>query len=81
MAGDVFRRIDLDIGKCVREKASSTSAALGRLKEVKSYVKETVSASFKKLKEIGHIVSNSTVTKIVQNAIKETCEVFEGYVE
>lgn len=81
VAGDVFRRIDLDLGKCIREKAPNTSSALGRLKEVKSYVRETVSSSFRKLKETGQLIVNNTVISIVQNAIKETCEVFEGYAE
>jgi hypothetical protein len=81
VAGDVFRRIDLDLGKCIREMAPSTSSALGRLKEVKNYARETVSSSFRKLKEIGQVISNNTVISIVQNAIRETCEVFEGYVE
>ncbi len=81
VAGDVFRRIDLDLGKCIREKAPSTSSALGRLKEVKDYVRETVSSSFRNLKEKGQAIINNTVIRIVQNAIKETCEVFEGYAE
>lgn len=81
VAGDVFRRIDLDLGKCIREKALNTSSALERLKEVKNYVRETVSSSFRSLKETGQVIINNTVISIVQNAIKETCEVFEGYAE
>jgi len=81
VSGDVFRRIDLDLGKCIREKASNTSSALGRLKEIKDYVRETVSSAFRSLKETGHVVTNNTVIGIVQNSIKETCEVFEGYAE
>jgi len=81
VSGDVFRRIDLDLGKCIREKASNTSSALGRLKEIKDYVRETVSSAFRSLKKTGHVVTNNTVIGIVQNSIKETCEVFEGYAE
>lgn len=81
VSGDVFRRIDLDLGKCIREKAPNTSSALGRLKEIKDYVRETVSSAFRDLKEIGHVITNNTVVGIVQNSIKETCEVFEGYAE
>ena len=81
VSGDVFRRIDLDLGKCIREKAPNTSSALGRLKEIKDYVRETVSSAFRSLKEIGHVITNNTVVGIVQNSIKETCEVFEGYAE
>ncbi len=81
VSGDVFRRIDLDLGKCIREKAPSTSSALGRLKEIKDYVRETVSAAFRSLKEIGQVITNNTVVSIVQSSIKETCEVFEEYAE
>ncbi len=81
VSGDVFRRIDLDLGKCIRENAPNTSSALGRLKEIKDYVRETVSSAFRSLKEIGHVVTNNTVIGIVQNSIKETYEVFEGFAE
>lgn len=81
VSGDVFRRIDLDLGKCIRDKAPTTSVALGRLKEIKDYVRETVSSAFRHLKEKSHIVTHNTVIDIVKNAIKETCEVFEGYAE
>ncbi|NQY00416.1 MAG: hypothetical protein HRT70_04675 [Flavobacteriaceae bacterium] len=81
VSGDVFRRIDLDLGKCIREKARNTSSALGRLKEIKDYVRETVYSAFRSLKEIGHVITNNTVVGIVQNSIRETCEVFEGYAE
>lgn len=81
VAGDVFRRIDLDLGKNIRDKASSTSAALGRLKEIREYVRETVSSAFRSLRALGQILTNQTATQVVQNAIRETCQVFEGYAE
>lgn len=81
VSGDVFRRIDLDLGKCIREKSPNFSSALGRLKEIKDYVRETVSSAFRSLKKSGHVITNKTVVGIVQNSIKETCEVFEGYAE
>jgi hypothetical protein len=81
VSGDVFRRIDLDLGKCIRGKAPNTSAAMSRLKEIKDYVRETVSSAFRSLKEKGNVITNTTVVNVVQSAIKETCEVFEGYAE
>lgn len=81
VAGDVFRRIDLDIGRTIREKAPNAAAGLGRLKEVREYVRETVSASFRKLRETGQRLGAGRVTQIVQSAIRETFQVFEGYVE
>lgn len=81
VAGDVFRRIDLDIGRTIREKAPNAATGLGRLKEVREYVRETVSASFRKLRETGQRLAAGRITQIVQTAIHETFQVFEGYVE
>jgi len=81
VAGDVFRRIDLDIGRTIREKAPNAATGLGRLKEVREYVRETVSASFKKLRETGQRLAAGRITQIVQSAIRETFQVFEGYIE
>lgn len=81
VAGDVFRRIDLDLGKNVRDNAPNYSAAASRLKEIRNYVRQTVSSSFKKIRSLGQVLSQKTVLGVVQNAIRETMEVFEGYAE
>ena len=81
VAADVFRRIDLDIGRAIREKAPNAASGLGRLKEVREYVRETVSASFRKLHEAGQALAVGRITQIVQMAIRETFQVFEGFVE
>lgn len=79
--GDVFRRIDLDLGAHIREKAPDTKSAMSRMKDIKDYVKETVAASFRKLKEAGNEFTGNQVTQIVQRAIQETCVIFEEYAE
>ena len=81
VAADVFHRIDLDIGRTIREKAPNAAIGLGRLKEVREYVRETVSASFRKLREAGLGLGAQRVTQIVQSAIREAFNVFEGYAE
>jgi hypothetical protein len=77
----VFRRIELDVGKVVHEKAPSASAAVSRLKQVRDYVKETVAASFKKLRDAGRALTSRRVEQVVREAIRETFEVFEGFAE
>ena len=47
LALDVYGRFALDLGKTVQDKAPSATSALSRLKEVKDYVKQTVSAQFR----------------------------------
>lgn len=81
VAMDVFRRIDLDIGKTVREKAPSFKEGLGRLKEIKSYVSETVSESFRTVRNEGKSFVGEKINEIIASAISETFQVFEGYVQ
>ncbi|HWN11969.1 MAG TPA: Qat anti-phage system associated protein QatB [Pyrinomonadaceae bacterium] len=81
VAIDVYRRFDLDVGKTIREKAPSATTALSRLKQVRDYVKETVAASFRRLRDAGRVITAGRVGALVREALKETFEVFEGYSE
>jgi hypothetical protein len=79
VAIDVYRRLQLDLGKTIQEKASSATVGLARLKEVKTYVKETVAAAFRKLRAAGSLVTTGRVNQVVRAALSETFQVFEGY--
>lgn len=76
---DVFRRLMLDVGKAIQDKAPSAVAGLSRLREVKDYVKQTVAASFRKLANAGHRMTTGRVGQIVRAAIEDTFQVFESY--
>jgi hypothetical protein len=78
---DVFRRFELDVGKTIVEKAPSAAAALARLKQARDYVKETVAAAFRKLRDAGRMLTAGRIGRVVHDALKETFEVFEGYAE
>ena len=78
---DVFRRFDLDIGKAIREKAPTATAALSRLRQAKDYIKEVVAASFRRLREAGRVVTAGRVGQLVRDALRDTFAVFEGYAE
>lgn len=80
-ANDVFRRIDLDVGQSIRDKAPTASFALSRLKQVRDYVREIVAASFRRLRETGRTLTAGRVEQVVRDAIRETFEVFEGFAE
>ena len=80
VAVDVFQRFALDLAKTIQDKAPSHTAALGRLKDVKNYVKETISAAFRKLKAAGTSLTSGRVTQIVRSALTEAMQVFEHYV-
>jgi hypothetical protein len=76
---DVFRRVMLDVGKAIQDKATSAAAGLSRLREVKDYVRQTVAASFRKLANAGHRMTTGRVGQIVRAAIEDTFQVFESY--
>ncbi|MFN5688922.1 Qat anti-phage system associated protein QatB, partial [Bradyrhizobium sp.] len=78
---DVARRFELDVGKTLLERAPTATVALARLKQMRSYIAETVAASFRKLKEQGRTLTAGRVARVVQAALRETFEVFEGYEE
>jgi hypothetical protein len=81
VALDVFRRLHLDLGKVIQDKAPSASAAMGRLKEIRDYVKETVAASFRKLEAAGTRLVAGLVPQIVRGAMTEAIAVFEAYAQ
>lgn len=79
VAADVFRRFDLDLGKTIRDRAPNAVTGLGRLKEIRDYIREAVAASFRQLRDSGQRMAARSITQIVQNALRETFKVFEGY--
>lgn len=78
---DVFNRFNLDAGHTIQEKSPNTVVALSRLKQVKDYVKETVAARFRKLRNGGQRLTAGRISGVVQAALRETFEVFEGFTE
>lgn len=81
VAIDVYRRIALDIGKTIQEKAATATVGLERLKEVKDYIKQTVAAAFRKLRTAGERLTAGRVGQLVRAALKETIQVFEEYAQ
>jgi len=69
---DVYRRFVLDVGSAIQTKAASATVALSRLKEARDYIRETVAASFRKLREGGQKLSGSKVTQLVHRALKDS---------
>jgi hypothetical protein len=79
VALDVFQRFALDLGKVIQDNAPSPRAALARLKEVKEYIKQAVSAAFRKLKTAGRSLGTARLTEIVQTALVDALGVFQDY--
>lgn len=81
VAVDVFRRFDLDLGKTIRDKAPNATSGLGRLKEIREYIRETVAASFRRLRDSRQRMVVGRITQIIQSTLRETFQVFEAYAE
>jgi hypothetical protein len=81
VAADVFRRFELDLGKTIRDKAPDAVTGLGRLKEIRDYIRETVAASFRQLRDSMRQMLAGRITQIVQSALTDAFRVFEGYAE
>ena len=80
VALDVYIRFALDLGKTLQDKAPSVSAGLSRLKDVKDYIKQTVSARFRDLKKAGEQLGARRISEMAGQALRDTFEVFEEYV-
>lgn len=78
---DVARRLELDVGKHLLGRAPTATVAMARLKQMRAYITETVAASFRKLREQGQTLTSGRVARVVQAALRDTFEVFEGYEE
>jgi hypothetical protein len=80
-AHDVFRRFELDVGQQIQASAPTVGEGLAHLKEARDYVRQTISASFRKLREAGRSLTNTHVSQVVRDALRDAFEVFEGYLE
>lgn len=76
-AEDVFRRLQLDLGKHIDDKAGSVVEALSRLTQIREYVREVVATRFKKLRDAGTRLQNGHIAAVVRSALLSAMEVFE----
>ena len=53
VALDVYNLFRLDMGKALQDRAPSPRDVLSRLKEVKDYITETISAKFRAIRNLG----------------------------
>ena len=77
----VFGRLNLDVGPTIQNRAPNATAALARLQEACDYVDQAVAASFRSLYSSGRSLQSGRVAQIVHDALQETFEVFEAYIQ
>lgn len=76
-ADDVFRRLQLDLGKHINDKAATVGEAMSRLSQIQDYVREIVSAEFKRLRDAGMSLETGHIAAVVRKALTAAMEVFE----
>jgi hypothetical protein len=77
VAYDIYIRFRLDVGKVIQDKAPSSAAALARSKEVRDYIRETVSAAFRRARTARSVLSARRIIQMVVETLRETVQVFE----
>lgn len=78
-AHDVYRRFALDVGKHLVDNAPTATIGLARLKQVRNYIRQTISESFRRLREAGQAMTTTNVRATVAHALADSLAVFEGY--
>ena len=81
LAIDIYNHLVLDLGQAIQKHAPTALAASARFREIKNYVKQAVSASFRKIHKSGETLSARRVSAISRQCIQEAMEVFEGGAE
>ena len=81
IAQDVYNRLILDVGKAVQEKASTVSAALRRMRQIKDYIRETISARFRAIRATAPAITPRSVAQMATRALAQAFDVFEDYIQ
>jgi len=76
---DVYGRFCLDLQKTVLDKAPDLTTGLRRLKYVREFITEQVSAAFRAIRERGWSATTASVGRMTREALRETLNVFEEY--
>jgi hypothetical protein len=79
VAYDLSRRIELDVGSHIQDKAPDAAAAVSRIEDMKAYVRECVAAQFRSARDSGRRLTRSAAASIANAVIEETFRVFAAY--
>jgi hypothetical protein len=76
---DVYGRFCLDLQKTVLEKASDPATGLRRLRSIREFVVQHVTAAFRAVRDRGAPATTGNVARLTREALRETLSVFEEY--
>lgn len=75
----VYGRFCLDLQKTIIDKAPDPATGLRRLKQVREFISERVSAAFRSIRHRGGPTTTANVVRVTSQALHETLSVFEEY--
>lgn len=75
---DVYGRFCLDLQKTIMDRAPDPSTALRRLRQVREFIAQQVSAAFRTVRERGP-ATTASIGQLTAEALQETLRVFEEY--
>jgi hypothetical protein len=76
---DLCRRVDLDIGKTVIDKAPTPAEGQARLEDMKTYVRQEVARIFRARSDRGQRMTRQNAASLASGVLQTTFEVFEEY--
>ncbi|WP_308727311.1 Qat anti-phage system associated protein QatB [Arthrobacter sp. MYb23] len=76
---DVYQRFFLDMGKGVIAAAADTASGLGRLREIREFIAESVAASFRRIRGDKGTATSANIGVLTQHALAQTFSIFEEY--
>jgi len=79
LAHDLVHRVEFDVGLHIQNHAPDAGTAVNRLEDMKSYVRESVAASFRTARDAGQRLTRRTAASIANDVLKETFRVFADY--
>jgi hypothetical protein len=77
---DVYGRFCLDVQKTIMDKAPDPATALRRLRQVREFISQQVSAAFRAIRRQGGPATTANVARLTAQALRETLSVFEEYI-
>lgn len=76
---DIYGRFCLDLEKTIMDKSPDPTTAFQRLKQVREFIAEHVSAAFRTIREMGKPATTANISHLTRDALQATFSVFEEY--
>ncbi|MFF5079135.1 Qat anti-phage system associated protein QatB [Actinoplanes sp. NPDC000266] len=77
---DVYGRFCLDVQKTIMAKAPDPATGLRRLRQVREFISQEISAAFRSIRKRSGPTTTANVSRLTARALHQTLSVFEDYI-